>query len=170
MALHWRFVWRFHATGRHASSLPVAAAMPPLLSENFTFLSRNSQGDARLGDCLLLFSISSTSSCAVYGLDAIAQQEETEPDTLGIRPERKAHRVIMQLLGLLGLDPAQTTVTEMHRLADSELFVCEDCEAHPRPGQEKIHFRSWTSVVSSVYQFSVCRAEIFEGDARGGLP
>ncbi|VDB95758.1 unnamed protein product [Peniophora sp. CBMAI 1063] len=69
----------------------------------------------------------SISTHVIYGLDAIAQQNEKKHDVLSVKPAKRAHLVMRQILSLLGLDPAQTTVPQMHQLADSELFICEGC-------------------------------------------
>lgn len=90
-------------------------------------------------------------SIVLYGLDVVAQQNDSKHDQVRAKPAKGAHLAIMQILVLLGLDPAETTVSQMYRLADSELFVCETCVASgTHLARGKIYFKSWKTAVSVV--------------------
>ncbi|VDB91858.1 unnamed protein product [Peniophora sp. CBMAI 1063] len=83
----------------------------------------------------------------LYGLDALAHTSLLSGGELNshISPSSRAHLAIMQLLALLGLDPEETTVGDMRRIANSKLFICPKCD-HNRERPMLCH--SWTSAVS----------------------
>lgn len=86
----------------------------------------------------------------LYGLDALAHQFMRTPVGLNhthMQPAQRAHLAVIELLSLLNLNPAQTTVSNMRRIADSKLFICTRCD-HDTQSSSTIFSRSWTSAVS----------------------